>query len=479
MACRLLLVLLTPSLTTSEAAASVAECAAPDLLAPAVCQQGFDDGPLLQTLLTGSSSRRGGALGAEPRRTHGLSAPAAVAGAGAAGSSSSSRAAPAPAAESKDGLLVQVDVPPQTDGVRLNKVDVPLQTDGVRLNKALSNGAVLVHVLLLLIAIGVLCLGMELFAVECLIGCLHLGDGRRGQFISWLTELPRRCYRLLEWSLLVAASGVESAASACLKKTRSCFSPGHVLGLAVDLPGMTPCLVREVVSFLPADALCKLGGASKSFYAFSDELCSCPLLLDEVRRLGAEREWLRELRRIERHGNPSCFGDGGASSSAASEGGGDGDVSGGQADGKAAAAEVAEAEVPPAVSPSVLRRFLALQRLRQQQSSRRESAQRFSEVACDALRFLLLSVCWLSFLCQVVSIARQSPPMPTVEGAVKALVSPVLFLYVLEIGEESLVQATLAGAISLFLMLDCLLDGSRPSWTSSVLLFNHTHWASV
>mmetsp|Transcript_52357 Transcript_52357/g.150068 ORF Transcript_52357/g.150068 Transcript_52357/m.150068 type:complete len:466 (+) Transcript_52357:58-1455(+) len=465
MACRLLLVLLTPSLITSEVAASVAECA-PDL-APAVqeCQQGFDDGPLLQTLLTGSNSRRGGAVGAEPRRTHGLSAPAAVAGAGAAGSSSSSRAAPAPAAESKDGVLVQVDV--------------PLQTDGVRLNKALSNGAVLVHVLLLLIAIGVLCLGMELFVVECLIGCLHLGDGRRGQFISWLTELPRRCYRLLEWSLLVAASGVESAASACLNKARSCLCPGCVLAPAVDLPGMTPCLVRDVASFLPADALCMLGGASKSFHAFSDELCSCPLLLDEVRRLGAEREWLRELRRIERHGNPSCFGDGGAPSSAASEGGGDGDVGGGQADGKAAAAEVAEEEVPPAVSPSVLRRFLALQRLRQQQSSRRESAQRLSEVACDALRFILLSVCWLSFLCQVVSIARQSPPMPTLKGAVKALVSPVLFLYVLEIGEEHLVQATLAGAISLFLMLDCLLDGSRPSWTSSVLGFNHTHWASV
>lgn len=229
--------------------------------------------------------------------------------------------------------------------------------------------------------------------------------------LAALSALPARATRMARRRL------AHLQALTCPHAPRS--APGSAVPAGgAALPQLPVQLMGHVAAGLEARTLCHLSLAAPELRWLLDEFCSYKLLLEEVRRMNLDKEWLAQLR----------------------------------------ASHDASAEDELECSPSRLRQFLASHRLVVDEEERLKTAERQLEVCGDVLRLIVLGICWCCFLCQVVRLATADEPH-TPSLIAKAVISPFLFIYILEKGTESLRRSFWVGLVAVALLYDSVRRG--------------------
>lgn len=184
-----------------------------------------------------------------------------------------------------------------------------------------------------------------------------------------------------------------------------------------QLTALPSALLEEVTTWLSAEDFDLLATASRQLRATPREPQLLERLLEEARRLNVEQEALAELRRMPRTEKDSPKNAKG-----------------------------------PAAS-SVLRRFLASQRRRLQKDLQHQASAERSKVLTEALRYLNLGMLCTCFLGEVLQLSRTPGQDASPVNAMKAIVIPCLFVFVLETGHEP-IAALIAAAAAIWLLFD-------------------------
>mmetsp|Transcript_60366 Transcript_60366/g.155573 ORF Transcript_60366/g.155573 Transcript_60366/m.155573 type:complete len:499 (-) Transcript_60366:78-1574(-) len=268
------------------------------------------------------------------------------------------------------------------------------------------------------VGLGLLGVGLQVMMAECLL--LDHGGLCTTMLIplAWLRLAAGRLRKALaRLRGLLARRG-----ELCRLWARGFFGGSAQAERHVDrclLKQLPPGMLNEVSAWLPAADLFRLGATSRALVHLPDEVCSYQHLLYEVRRLDLEHEWVRYL-----------------------------DV------GSPADEAPPQEQAPTKVPAVMLRRFLTSHSLRLILEEQQTIAARRLQACCDLFRFVLLTVCWATFLCEVVQLAEAGSKHNALM-VIKALISPFVFLYVLENSELNLGRSALVTCISLALLYDC------------------------
>lgn len=104
----------------------------------------------------------------------------------------------------------------------------------------------------------------------------------------------------------------------------------------------------------------------------------------------------------------------------------------------------------------VLRRFLRHHSQQLDAEYKRHAGDQLKSVREDVIRFIIMCVCWLHFLCEVIRLAKTGEPHKMTEY-ITALLSPALFCYVLDKTKEPLCwRSIVAGVVAFLLFLNCV-----------------------
>jgi len=176
-------------------------------------------------------------------------------------------------------------------------------------------------------------------------------------------------------------------------------------------------ILQEVSGFLPVDSLCNLGTSSRCMLALSDNKVSYEIFRAEVVRLGLEERW-------ESH----C-----------------------------ATLQDSKDVLEVTMSAREVRQFLCAQLRQSAEEEKAMEEHRQWTALCDIVRFAVLAVSWFWFSAEVMSLACSENPNEF-WGILKAVVSPCIFLFVLEADREHLQWQLLGGLVSLVMLLDLVFD---------------------
>lgn len=238
-----------------------------------------------------------------------------------------------------------------------------------------------------------------------------------------LEAIARSCvaiFALLRFSLRTPVRFVTSPLRACLSH---CRRPAQANVIVEPLPA-----IAEVIGFLEFADLCTLCNASQAWRELGDNHCSHKVLMAEIERLRLEEAW-QTCRSIEDS------------------------VAGPQSDSSEKTTARLEPHNNDTNSSRELKSFLCLH---MQQSAAREHARELHEhfgALMDIARFFILTVSWFWFSAEVLDLACVDNATET-WGFVKAISSPLIFLFVLECDREHFMAQCLAGLVALALLLD-------------------------
>lgn len=226
-----------------------------------------------------------------------------------------------------------------------------------------------------------------------------------------------------------------------------CQRQSDFSGTTKSLTDLPETALGEVAACLPIGSLCLLGVSCKTLSEVTDGECSYKALLSEVSRRRLEVPWADRLQKLQEaeHADP-------------------------------ADTTKTDKKLPEFVSSSCkernLKRELRLFLCAAMHRSAEEEQERYVEeswnVMMDVLRFLLLLVSWLSFSGEVMTLAC-STDANDLMGVLKALISPCVFLFILECDRENIGKQAVAGAISALLLVDISLHdrwscGAPSAW---------------
>jgi len=324
------------------------------------------------------------------------------------------------------------EVPPPAPTFRFKDVQAVLTVE--RFQAMLHSAAVF-------FIVAIFCLGTQLLVTECLDTCFQIDPFEAADWLMGRCRDSSKAVHIMAASMRLGGSwsqrafqGLRRWLAACLCLRRHQPLECEVLDLAAASP-----TAQEIASFLEPEDICRWGCTSQLYRSLPDEFCSYPVLLKELQRMDAEPEWLTRIKQDE-------YGDECQNSE------------------EMAAEFLTQAKQADAIKPtpsmmSALRSFLGESRRRRSARERAEALGRCHDVLSDIFRCLLLVVCWLSFFCQVIGLAESPPSSTSMSSLSKALVSPAIFLFVLEAVDQHLGRASIAGAIAAFLLIDCVLTG--------------------
>ncbi|CAJ1346122.1 unnamed protein product [Effrenium voratum] len=189
----------------------------------------------------------------------------------------------------------------------------------------------------------------------------------------------------------------------------------------------------EVVEFLAFDSLCTFGSASRKSQDFVNSSHCINILINEVQRHSLQEPWQEHLEQLKEVKEVGLAGAEGPASSASPS-------------------TKHSAEVKSVVQE--LRHFICKQLLRNAASaSAKESAEQLNAIS-DFVRFCMLMVGWFWFSAEVMDMACLDTT--GFWHILKAVTSPVLFLFILESDRSQLHWQIVAGLIAGFLLVNLL-----------------------
>eukprot|EP00930_Biecheleria_cincta_P012565 TRINITY_DN11651_c1_g1_i1.p1 TRINITY_DN11651_c1_g1~~TRINITY_DN11651_c1_g1_i1.p1 ORF type:complete len:431 (-),score=55.18 TRINITY_DN11651_c1_g1_i1:82-1374(-) len=227
---------------------------------------------------------------------------------------------------------------------------------------------------------------------------------------------------LLRFALRTPVRFVTAPLRACMSR---CGQLAKAKAIAKPLPAIT-----EVIGFLEFAELCTLCNASHTWRELGDNHCSHKFLMAEMERLQLEEAW-QTCQSIEDS------------------------VARPQTSSSEKTTARFDCTCNDTNSVKELKSFLCLH---MQQSAAREHARELQEhfgALVDIVRFFILVVSWFWFSAEVMDLACVDSATET-WGFVKAISSPLIFLFVLECDREHFMAQCLAGLVALALLLDLI-----------------------
>ncbi|CAJ1423354.1 unnamed protein product, partial [Effrenium voratum] len=292
-----------------------------------------------------------------------------------------------------------------------------------RRRKLLAREAVTAAALImLLISCSV---GIQLVMVEYVMtGTCALPSACAGALVTVLTLLMCGVRRVLRLPSRLLCGSCKRLMACCARRRSEAPS------IHASLPDAA---MLEVVEFLAFDSLCTFGSASRKSQDFVNSSHCINILINEVQRHSLQEPWQEHLEQLKEVKEVGLAGAEGPASSASPS-------------------TKHSAEVKSVVQE--LRHFICKQLLRNAASaSAKESAEQLNAIS-DFVRFCMLMVGWFWFSAEVMDMACLDTT--GFWHILKAVTSPVLFLFILESDRSQLHWQIVAGLIAGFLLVNLL-----------------------
>lgn len=231
-------------------------------------------------------------------------------------------------------------------------------------------------------------------------------------------------FALLRFALRTPARFVMAPLRACWWR---CRRPAQSKPIFETLPAI---VLQEMICFSELTDVCTLCNVSQTWRALSENHCSCEFLVAEVERLQLKQAWQSWQSLQDTPAEP-------------------------QPNSNKETISVPEAKVHKTNIARELKRFLFLH---MQEVAAREHARELEDhfgALVDIVRFFILLVSWFWFSAEVMDLACVDGTGGTL-SFVKAISSPLIFLFVLECDRDHFMCQCLAGFVALALLLDLI-----------------------